>query len=179
MGEITQILRHEHDTIVFVLKILNNMVQMKAAENTTTYGYCIEITNFLQLFAEKSHHVKVDYLMEALKEGASSHEWASIGDIRHEHDQLHSLILKMNRALESHESNEFYVASEQYSTLLENSINKESSFLFKLTDEELNEDKQDELLEKYVELEKAVIGRDLQRNMHDMISKWADSFGVG
>lgn len=179
MGEITQILRHEHDTILYVLKILNNMVQLKAADNAATYGYCIEITDFLQLFAEKSHHGKVAYLMEALKEGDLSHEGDTLGDIQHEHAQLHALILKMIEALDSHETNEFNVASVQCIALLENSINKENLYLFTLADQALDEEKQDELLEKFVELEKEVIGRDLHRKMHDMISKWAGSFGVG
>jgi hemerythrin-like domain-containing protein len=179
MREITQILRHEHETVIFVLKILDNIVRTKAAENSATFVHCTELVEFLHLYAEKSHHGKEKYLIEALKDGGFSYEGDSIGIIQHEHEQGRSFVVHMSRALEAKDVNEFYVASVQYSALLENSIKRENMTLFKLADQALDEQKQDELLEEFVELEKAVIGRDLYRNMHDMISTWTASFGVG
>lgn len=178
MGEITQVLRLEHETILFVLKILDKMVQTKAAENTETLIHCTELVKFLHVFAEKSHHAKEEYLIEALKEGSFSHEENTIGAIQREHEEGHMLLIQMSNALESKDVKKFYAASKQYSALLSNSMATEGTTLYELADQVLDEDTQDELLVQFLELEKAVIGRDLYRNMHDMISTWSGAFGV-
>ncbi len=178
MSEITQVLRLEHETILFVMKILDKMVQTKAAESTETLVHCTELVKFLHLFAEKSHHVKETYLIEALNDGGFSNDENSIGAIQREHEDGHMLLIQMSNALESKDANKFYAVSVQYIALLSNSIVKEGSTLYQLADQALDEDTQDELLEKFLELEKAIIGRDLHRNMHDMISTWSGAFGV-
>lgn len=178
MGEVTQILRHEHDTILFVLKILNKMVQTKAAEDDTKYSHCIALVDFLQLFTEKSHHGKEHYLIEALKDTGLSQYENEIDIIQREHEQGQSTIVKMINALGEKDYNEFYNSSVQYSSYLENCIERENLSLFDFSDHALDDEKQDELLEEFLDIEKSVIGRDLYRNMHDMISTWTDIIGI-
>lgn len=178
MGEITQVLRLEHETILFILKILNKIVQTNAVEKTETFVHCTEIVRFLDLFAEKSHHRKETYLIEALKDDVTSLDGYSIDAIQREHDAGHIFLIQMSKALESTDANEFYAAAVQYSNLLSNSIAREGATLYALADQVLDEDTQDDLLEKFLELEKAIVGRDLHRNMHDMISTWAGAFDV-
>lgn len=176
MGEATQVLRHEHNTILYVLKILGRVVQTNAAETSAATNDCKELVHFLGLYVNDSHLKKEAALFAALK--ASGAQIEPMGPIMAGHAQAGDLIVRLSRALDAGDVSEFNGAATQYIRVLEGCIQEENGALFQLADQHLSEDQQDTLLEDFIEIEKAVIGRDLYMNMHDMITKWSFVFGV-
>ena len=67
MGKATQDLRNEHDAILFVLQILDKMLQSKEKSREAMLQYYGELVYFLQIFADKCHHGKEElYLFQEM-----------------------------------------------------------------------------------------------------------------
>jgi hemerythrin-like domain-containing protein len=175
MGAVIQILRHEQETIQYVLKILNKMIQAKSVDSSTTQNHITDVVRFLDVFAEQSHHRKEDALIDALSSGGAFQESELFDEIRQDHTKSASLLLQMNDALVQNDTKALSDLTASYLALMESSIIKENQSLFRLADQTLDEDRQDDLLEYFLELENTVIGRDLSGNMHNLISTWADA----
>ena len=63
MGKATENLRTEHEAILFVLKMLDKMIETKAVENETTCKYCSELVYFFEIFVDKCHHGKEENIL--------------------------------------------------------------------------------------------------------------------
>lgn len=179
MGKATQDLRKEHDAILHVLKILDVMMSAEDKEDTEMLQYYKEIVYFLKTFADKCHHGKEEnHLFKELTVNGILNEGGPVGVMLQEHRLGRDYIASMDKALESGELGKFKAAAKGYSDLLRNHIEKENSVLFVMADRVLSDEKQDQLFEHFEEHEETVIGHGVHEELHAMIHKWSEAFGV-
>ncbi|MDD3654266.1 MAG: hemerythrin domain-containing protein [Desulfotomaculaceae bacterium] len=178
MGKATQDLRKEHEAILHVLKILDQMFT-STLDATKKLQYYSEVVNFFRIFADKCHHGKEEvYLFEELIKKGFHKESGPVGVMLHEHKLGREYISMMNKSLEAKDLAGFDTAAAKYSALLRQHINKENNVLFIMADEVLDETKQDELFREFEQHEENVIGHGVHEKLHAMIHAWAAEFNV-
>lgn len=179
MEKVTQNLRTEHDSILFVLKILDKIILDKNVEAESKIRYCNEIVYFLKIFVDKCHQGKEEvHLFKSLENGGVANEDGPISVMLREHRQGRAYIVSMSTALDQKDLNEFNVAAVQYCALIEIHIKKETNILFSITDHILDEETQAELIQKFKQHEEKIIGHGIHEKLHAMIGTWAEAFGV-
>jgi hemerythrin-like domain-containing protein len=178
MGKATQDLRKEHEAILYVLSILDQMLQSQKGEETLLHDYG-EVAAFLKTFADKCHHGKEEnYLFQALLRKGIRNEGGPVGAMLTEHDQGRSFIAQMSHSLESKDIQGFRQAAAQYRDLLRSHIEKENNVLFQLADRVIGEQEQDLLFDQFEQHEETVIGHGVHDKLHAMIGEWEKEYGV-
>jgi len=179
MGKATQDLRKEHDTILYVLRILDRMLEPGNREPDAMIRYYGELVDFLKIFADKCHHGKEEnYLFTRLVEKGILNEGGPVGVMLMEHAEGREYIAQMNLSLDGHDIRGFSAAAVQYRDLLRRHISKENDVLFRMADQVISEEEQAELFEKFEEHEEKVIGHGVHEELHARIGQWAKEFGV-
>ena len=179
MGKATQDLRNEHDAILFVLQILDKMMQSKEQSKETMLQYYGEFVYFLQIFADKCHHGKEElYLFQEMVRQGIANEGGPIGVMLEEHVRGRGYIAHMSHALEGNDLIAFHDAAVKYRDLLRQHIEKENSILFRMADRIIEEKDQNALFEQFEQYEESVIGHGVHEKLHAMIDVWAEAFGV-
>jgi len=178
MGKATQDLRKEHDIILHVLYITDNIISSEV-EDAKLMHFGSELVYFLKTFGDKCHHGKEEnYFFRELENQGIPNEGGPIGVMLQEHQEGRMYINLMNKAVEAVEVENFKINVCNYSNLLHNHIEKEDSVLFVKADEILDETKQDELFEKFEQHEENIIGHGVHEELHSMIHKWTEEFEV-
>lgn len=179
MGKATQDLRKEHEAILYVLQILDKMMQADGNKAETLLQYYGEVVYFLKIFADKCHHGKEEnYLFKELVEKGVLNEGGPVGVMLAEHAQSRNYIAHMSRSLESKDRNGFNHAAVQYRDLLRQHIEKENNVLFMMADNLIDEQAQSDLFEQFERHEETVIGHGVHEKLHAMIDTWANAFDV-
>lgn len=179
MGKATQDLRKEHDAILYVLQILDQMMLSKISEEGSLLHYYGEVIYFLKTFVDKCHHGKEEnYLFKELVIKGIPNEGGPVGAMLEEHAQGREYIAQMSHGVDEKDINGFNNAAVQYRDLLRRHIEKEDSVLFTMADKVINEKEQDLLFEKFEQHEENVIGHGVHEKLHAMIDTWAGIFGV-
>ena len=179
MGKATLDLRHEHEAILFVLKILDKMITAELPALEDKLQYQRELVYFLKIFADQCHHGKEEtYLFKAMEDIGIQNDGGPIGVMLGEHTEGRAYIARMNAALEAGDRIAFNEAAALYRDLLRIHINKENLILFNMADQVLNEEKQAELFDKFQQHEENVVGHGVHDRLHAMIDTWAGVFGV-
>lgn len=176
MGKATQDLKKEHDAILHVLKILDKAISgnRPEADKLKFYG---ELLYFLKIFADKCHHGKEEqYLFPALTAHGIPNQGGPVGVMLKEHEEGRKYIAAMSKALEAQVLLEFKQAASGYRDLLRNHIEKENQVLFVMADKVLDENKQDDMFEKFEQYEESVIGHGVHEKLHAMIDRWSREF---
>lgn len=179
MGKATQDLKNEHEAILFVLKILDAMVNEEPFTGDEKLQYRYDLINFLKTFADKCHHGKEETLLfKAMEENGIQNEGGPIGVMLAEHVQGRGHIARMKEALDEGDITGFNEAAGQYRDLLQVHIRKENMILFKFADQVLDDTKQDELYEKFQEHEETVVGHGIHEQLHAKIDTWAQAYNI-
>ena len=179
MGKATQDLRNEHDAILFVLQILDKMMQSKEQSKETMLQYYGELVYFLQIFADKCHHGKEElYLFQEMVRQGIASEGGPIGVMLEEHARGREYIAHMSHALSEKDLMTFHGAAVKYRDLLRQHIDKENGILFRMADRIIEEQDQNALFEQFEQYEESVIGHGVHEKLHAMIDVWAEAFGV-
>lgn len=179
MGKATQDLRKEHEAILYVLQILDKMMQTHSSEPETLLRYYGELLYFLQIFADKCHHGKEEnYLFKELVNKGIPNEGGPVGVMLQEHTQGRDYIAQMGRSLDRKDINGFNNAAVQYRDLLRRHIEKENNVLFMMADNLIDEQAQNFLFEQFEQHEENVIGHGVHEKLHAMIDTWAEAFGM-
>lgn len=177
MGKATQDLRKEHDSILYVLEIVDKMMTSDSKSDIEKSGYYQELIYFLKIFADKCHHGKEEnYLFEELVINPLHKDKGLIKEMLEEHVEGRQYIALMDEALKVKDLDKFNANATNYSQLLKKHIEKENNLLFPQTDKLLDEKKQDELFERFEQYEEKVIGHGVHEKLHEMIHKWAEEF---
>jgi hemerythrin-like domain-containing protein len=177
MGKATQDLRNEHDAILHVLKVVDNVVASETIEDDKIFKFGNELIYFLRIFADKCHHGKEEnYLFEELIAKGVPNEGGPIGVMLQEHRLGREYISQMNQSLESKDLMNFKSYAVKYRDLLRIHINKENNALFMMADKLLDDAKQNELFELFEKHEETVIGHGVHEELHSMIHKWEEGF---
>lgn len=179
MGKATQDLRKEHEAILYVLQILDKMMESDSRDSENMLRYYGEVVYFLKIFADKCHHGKEEnFLFVELTRSGVPNQGGPVGVMLQEHRLGREYIAAMSSALESKNLDAFKAAAVQYRDLLVNHIAKENNALFVMADQLLDEAKQAELYEKFENHEETVVGHGVHEELHAMIHRWEEEFGL-
>lgn len=177
MGKATQDLRHEHEAILHVLTILDQMLSSTSKTDTENLAFGGELVDFLKIFADKCHHGKEEtYLFAELEKNGVPNEGGPIGVMLAEHKQGRELIALMKTSLDSHNLPNFKTYAIKYRDLLRSHIDKENKVLFMMADRVLNDAKQDELFAYFEKHEETVIGHGVHDALHARIHTWEEAY---
>jgi len=175
----SQDLKHEHDAILFSLKILDEISnRVESGKDVSPYDI-IGIVDFLKLFADKCHHGKEEGLFfPALEDAGIPKQNGPIGVMLAEHTMGRDFIRQMRESVtdNSVKKNEFVNSSQGYISLMRAHIEKENTILFPMGDAKLSDSKQKELIEAFEKFEEEVIGKgkheELHKQLHDFETKY-------
>lgn len=177
MGKAIQDLNKEHEAVLYVLKILEEMMVNKSEDKESKRQYYNEVIYFLKTFVDKCHHGKEEnFLFEELTANGVLIDNAPISVMLKEHTQGRDYISKMSEHLDANNIDMFVGDASEYIDLLRSHIEKENNVLFVLADKILSEETQEKLFEKFEEFEEEVIGNGIHEKLHSMIDKWAEVF---
>lgn len=179
MGKATLYLRNEHEAILFVLSIMEEMIKETLLDSKVKLQYRYELIDFLKIFADKCHHGKEEnILFKAMEEQGIQNEGGPIGVMLREHVQGRAHIAGMKSALDEGNLNSFNASALEYINLLRIHINKENMILFEFADQVLDERKQKELYDRFSEHEEKVVGHGVHERLHAQIDTWANAYGI-
>ncbi|NLG37219.1 MAG: hemerythrin [Clostridiales bacterium] len=179
MGKATQDLRKEHDAVLFVLQILDQMILADDRSRDVMLAYYGEVVYFLSTFVDKCHHGKEEnMLFPALVAKGVASEGGPVGAMLGEHARGRQYIARMRESLDAKDAAGFAGAARQYSDLLVHHIDKENGVLFVVADKVVPENEQDSLYEEFERFEESVIGHGVHERLHAMIDRWAQDFAV-
>jgi hemerythrin-like domain-containing protein len=173
MGKAIQDLLNEHEAILHVFSILDNMLTSLIPDEKRDLIFGDELVNFLTVFADKCHHGKEeDVLFKELENLGVPNEGGPIGAMLQEHVMGRQLIALMREALLSADLATFKLHAIEYRDLLRSHIWKENTILFSLADELISDARQMELFEKFEAHEENVIGHGVHEQLHAQIHVW-------
>jgi hemerythrin-like domain-containing protein len=179
MGKATQDLKKEHEAILYVLQILDKMMESDNLEAESLLRYYGEVVYFLKIFADKCHHGKEEnYLFKELVDKGIPNEGGPVGVMLREHAMGREYIAQMSRSLDEKSIDGFNSAAANYRDLLRSHIDKENNVLFMMADSVLDEQAQSILFEKFEQHEENVVGHGVHEKLHAMIDAWAADFDV-
>jgi hemerythrin-like domain-containing protein len=115
MGKATQDLRKEHEAILYVLQILDKMIDSKRRDAEIVLRYYGEVIYFLKIFADKCHHGKEEnYLFKELVNKGIANEDGPVGVMLQEHAQGRDYIAQMAESVDNQDISGFNSAAIQY-----------------------------------------------------------------
>lgn len=175
-----QNLIHDDKSILIALSVIEKMcVNVQNNNKQTDYKDIEDIIGFLQVLADKCHHVKEeDFLFPALEKVGIKKENGPIGVMLSQHKQGHELIKQMQESVVNKiiNRNAFVDTASSYVNLLRNHIEKEDTLLFPLSDTKLSASKQKELLKNFENLEKNVIGEGKYEELYILLVKFKGKY---
>lgn len=179
MGKATQDLRKEHEAILYVLQILDKMMEADSLDAENLLRHYGEVVYFLKIFADKCHHGKEEnYLFKELVNKGIPNEGGPVGVMLQEHTQGRDYIAQMAKNLDDKNISGFSNAAIQYRDLLRRHIDKENNVLFMMADDVIDEQSQSHMFEQFEQHEETVIGHGVHEKLHAMIDTWAEAFDV-
>lgn len=179
MNYASEDLKHEHDGILFGLKILDAMVALLRQGKHINKDDYKEIVEFLRLFADKCHHGKEEGLyFPALERGGIPKENGPIGQMLIEHVEGRKYIQEMVAALAGKDidAKAFTAAAENYASLLRSHINKENTVLFPMGDKAISSAEHQHLLEQFEAFEHNVMGPGIHDKLHGMLDTFEEKY---
>ena len=165
-------LMHEHDGILFGLKILEKMTDMLQESKKVEINDLGEMVNFLRLFADKCHHGKEEGLMfPAMEKAGIPNEKGPIGQMLQEHNEGRKYIAEMGVSTDNGilQENSFIQAATSYICLMRAHINKENTILFPLGNKMIPMDEQKQLINQFEEFEEEVMGKGIHEKLHELL----------
>lgn len=178
----TQTLEEEHHIIQMVVGVMaalaENLDKGMAPEADTLRN----LVEFMQVFSDKCHHGKEERILFPLLEVKGVPvNGCPLGILIHEHQNGRKLVAELAEAVEAYEKgspkeNKPLCASMRgLVNLYPNHIWKEDYLLFPMTDKILNEEEQQELMEKFELVEKE-IGPDIHERFERLAATLADKY---
>lgn len=175
MNYASQDLVHEHEAILFALRVLDEISIRVNEGKDIPPGDIIELIEFLKLFADKCHHGKEEgFYFPALESAGILRANGPIGVMLSEHDAGRAFIKVMQRSVTEKISDKegFVKAAQGYVGLLRSHIEKENTVLFPMGDAKLSEAKHKELLEEFEKFEENVIGKGKHEELHKQLEEF-------
>ena len=179
----TSTLKKEHEAIRLMLKIMEAACVKIETEKKVHVAEVDEMIDFLKVFADQCHHGKEEnILFPCLEQAGIPREGGPIGVMLAEHDQGRKYIANMARALTDYEDGAAAGLTalveniRAYAELLEQHINKENNVLFVMADRVLTEETQDELYDKFEELEENIIGKGKHEELHKRLEILSETY---
>ncbi len=161
MNTATKNLEKDHEYILRLIDVMEKMVQ-------TSHTQVVNLetaVNLIKNYADAYHHAKEENLLFPLlgKKGFSAGQ-GPVAVMLHDHAQGRNYVKAMTREIENYKNgNESALAliNENmmgYIVLLRSHIAKENDVLFRMADNVLSENEQQELLQEFAKVEKSNFG---------------------
>ncbi len=151
-------LREEHDVILRVLALLEQLGQELEAGREVDHSTTAWVEDFLSTFVDRCHHGKEErYLFPMLERYGIPREGGPLGVMLHEHDQGRALLRAMGLKSEG-KKEETVNAIRDYVALLRAHIDKENNVLFRLAEQVLPDRVQKELTQSFELSEETDVG---------------------
>lgn len=167
-------LKHEHEAILFTLKVLDKVAG--AAEGSGAFNPvdAQSLVDFLKEFADKCHHGKEEgILFPALQSAGIPNEGGPIGIMLSEHVQGRTFIKGMERALaNSPDKKAFSHNAQAYIALLRSHIEKENTVLFVMGENALDSATLASIYDRFEAHERDVIGPGRHEELHAMLDRF-------
>ncbi|WP_243357955.1 hemerythrin domain-containing protein [Fundidesulfovibrio terrae] len=170
----TDELKAEHRGIEIMLRILGQLADAAQSGRGLDKADAADVIEFLRTFADKCHHSKEeDLLFPALEAAGIPRQGGPVGVMLHEHDIGRGFIKGMSDSLASGDMVGFAGAARGYIELLSNHIAKEDNVLFKMADQALSPQKQEELVRAFAAMERDHMGEGVHEAFHAMMDRLA------
>jgi hemerythrin-like domain-containing protein len=174
MNTVTKNLENDHLNILRLIAVLEKMAMRKSTE-TKHISVAIDL---IKNYADGIHHQKEENLLfpRMIKNGFSA-EQGPIAVMLHEHKLGRNYVGGMSAGLKQFtEGNpgameEVYNSMLGYCELLRNHINKENNILFKMADQALSADDQQQLLKEFEQVENSNCCGGVMKDCIDSIEK--------
>lgn len=173
----TKELRAEHEGIQLMLRVLKVLAQKARNGEPFNKDHAGKIVEFLRVFADKCHHGKEeDVLFPELEKAGIARQGGPVGAMLHEHVSGREFIRRMSEALQSKDNKEFAEAAEGYIALLTAHIQKENEVLFRMADQVLSAEKQEEMFRCFERIEAERIGPGVHESFHKLMDDLAAQY---
>lgn len=174
----TEQLKAEHEAVKLMMKILEAACDRVKAGNKPQIADFDDMIDFLKIFVDQCHHGKEEQILFPQMEKAGvANENGPIGVMLAEHEQGRGYIRGMSQAIVDYNSG----ATEATQPLIENvtlyiellgqHINKENEVLFTMADKLFSAEIQNQLFDRFEELEEKVIGLGKHEELHRRLER--------
>jgi hemerythrin-like domain-containing protein len=171
-------LRKEHEAILKMLDVTEEVARRLNAGQQSTPETLASLLEFFRLFADKCHHGKEeDLLFPQLEKKGMPRAGGPIGVMLTEHEQGRALIRQMAEATQAYPSQPqtagpaWAQAARGYAGLLRAHIEKENNILFVMAERMLAPEEQAELAEGFETLEVEKMGAGTHERLHALMAK--------
>lgn len=178
MTKATSVLRHEHDAILRMLDVADEVSRRVEGGTAVAPDVFFGLVEFFRLFADKCHHGKEEDLLFPAMEGKGfPRHGGPVGVMLIEHDQGRAHMKEMAAASEeiangdSHAVCRWVAAERGYSDLLRGHIQKENNVLFVMAERVLSDDEQAELARGFEKIEIEKMGAGTHERLHGVMDK--------
>ncbi|EKD42687.1 MAG: hypothetical protein ACD_73C00060G0004 [uncultured bacterium] len=180
----TDILRSEHDKILKVITLLQQYCFDIKAQKTIDRTHLSLIIEFIQVFADRSHHAKEEKTLfpKMIEKGFPSGH-SPITVMLQEHDLGRSHILKMKEVFpeflkeEPQATSCFLNEAFEFSSLLQQHIMKENMILFQMADNILDDAAQAEILARFEQINNEILTPEFQANILNPVQEMVNNLG--
>jgi hemerythrin-like domain-containing protein len=165
MDTATAVLRKEHEAIVKMLEVTEEVARRLDAGEYVAAETLADLLEFFRLFADKCHHGKEeDLLFPQLEKKGMPRAGGPLAVMLAEHEQGRALIRQMAGPA-------WADAARAYASLLRAHIEKENHVLFVMAERMLTPSEQAELAEGFEKSEVEKMGAGTHERLHAMMAK--------
>ena len=171
MSRAIEDLKHEHDAVLFALKILAGMCKRMSVGAPVDDADIAAFLGFLKEFADKCHHGKEEGLLfPALVEAGIPQEGGPVGRMLEEHVEGRRWIRDMEAATQpALKVDDFTAAARGYTRLLQAHIQKENEVLFRMAEQVLSAAELERIADAFEQHEAQVIGQGRHEELHALL----------
>jgi hemerythrin-like domain-containing protein len=181
----TEILSEEHRVIQLVLDCLEKMADDAERQQRVDPQDAAEAIDFFRNFADGCHHAKEEnQLFPAMQRKGFSPETGPVAVMLYEHTVGREAVRGMDREIGEQEKGDpqaaqrFVAHARRFITLLRDHIEKEDHCLFAMADQAFSDQDQAELLERFEQAEREVIGSATKEKYLALADRLADRYSV-
>jgi len=183
MATATEILRKEHDAILKMLEVTSEVAKRLAGGQKVAPQTLADIVDFLRTFADRCHHSKEeDLLFPRLEAKGLPRQSGPVGVMLHEHAQGRALVQQLAQATDDYRQgkpeavSQWVAAARSYVALLRQHIDKENNILFRLAEELLTAEEQQQLATEFEHVETEKLGVGTHKRLHKMLAHLVAEF---
>lgn len=150
----TESLKEEHEIIERLLNVLDTACEKIENNEEVPSGFFEKVLDFIRTFADKCHHGKEeDVLFPAIEKKGIPKEGGPIGMMLEEHGVGRNFVKGLEEAVKRNDNKAIVENARGYVNLLRQHIPKENDILYPMADEVIDEKENEELVEKFEEIE--------------------------
>ena len=180
MSRAIEDLLHEHEAILFALKILANINRRLETASPVDSADLSAFVGFLQEFADKCHHGKEEGLLfPALADSGVQEVADPLGVLLQEHEEGRRWMAAMSAAIGPVvDAAAFIRAAQGYAALLQSHIGKENNVLFPMAERVLSPERLESLCEAFEKHESQVIGQGRHEELHALLKSLKSKYAA-